>query len=71
MRTDIQFDEAHIPAAVSITMLRQGFGTKLSWVVDPEQEIVLAGRDDEDARVAGRLATAVGVSDSPASSPAA
>ena len=61
VRTDIQFDEAHIPGAVSITMLRQGFGTRLSWVADPEQEIVLAGRDDEDACVAGRLATAVGV----------
>ena len=61
VRTDIQFDEAHIPSAVSITMLRQGFGTRLSWVADPGQEIVLVGRDDEDARVAGRLATAVGV----------
>jgi hydroxyacylglutathione hydrolase len=61
VRTDIQFDEAHIPGAVSITMLRQGFGTKLSWVADPEQEIVFVGRDDQDARVAARLATAVGV----------
>ena len=61
VRTDLQFDEAHIPGAVSITMLRQGFGTKLSWVADPAQEIVLVGRDDEDAFVAGRLATAVGV----------
>ena len=61
VRTDLQFDEAHIPGAVSITMLRQGFGTKLSWVADREQEIVLIGRDDEDARVAGQLSTAVGV----------
>jgi hydroxyacylglutathione hydrolase len=61
VRTDLQFDEAHIPGAVSIPMLRQGFGTKLSWVADREQEIVLVGRDDEDALVAGRLATAVGV----------
>jgi hydroxyacylglutathione hydrolase len=61
VRTDLQFDEAHIPGAVSITMLRQGFGTKLSWVADPAREIVLVGRDDEDALVAGRLATAVGV----------
>jgi hydroxyacylglutathione hydrolase len=61
VRTDLQFDEAHIPGAVSITMLRQGFGTKLSWVADPAREIVLVGRDDVDALVAGRLATAVGV----------
>jgi hydroxyacylglutathione hydrolase len=60
-RTDLQFDEAHIPGSVSITMLRQGFGTKLSWVADREQEIVFVGRDDRDARLAARLATAVGI----------
>jgi rhodanese-related sulfurtransferase len=42
-------------------MLRQGFGTKLAWIADREQEIVLVGRDDDDARIAGRLATAVGI----------
>jgi len=61
VRTDLQFDEAHIPGAVCITMLRQGFGTKLAWVADRDQEIVLVGRDDEDARLAARLATAVGI----------
>ena len=61
VRTDLQFDEAHIPGAACITMLHQGFGTKLAWVADREQEIVLVGRDDEDARVAARLATAVGI----------
>jgi glyoxylase-like metal-dependent hydrolase (beta-lactamase superfamily II)/rhodanese-related sulfurtransferase len=61
VRTDLQFDEAHIPDAVCITMLHQGFGTKLAWVADREQEIVLIGRDDEDGRAAARLATAVGI----------
>jgi hydroxyacylglutathione hydrolase len=61
VRTDLQFDEAHIPGAACITMLHQGFGTKLAWVANREQEIVLVGRDDDDARVAGRLATAVGI----------
>jgi hydroxyacylglutathione hydrolase len=61
VRTDLQFDEAHIPGAACITMLRQGFGTKLAWIADREQEIVLVGRDDDDARIAGRLATAVGI----------
>jgi hydroxyacylglutathione hydrolase len=61
VRTDLQFDEAHIPGAACITMLHQGFGTRLAWVADREQEIVLVGRDDDDARVAGRLATAVGI----------
>jgi len=61
VRTDLQYDEAHIPGAVCITMLRQGFGTKLAWVADREQEIVLVGRDDDDARTAARLATAIGI----------
>ena len=61
VRTDLQFDDAHIPGSVFITMLRAGFGTKLAWVADRDQEIVLIGRDDEDGRVAARLATAVGI----------
>src|SRR3954453_6073859 len=61
VRTDLQFDEAHIPAAVAITALHAGFGTKLAWVADREQEIVLVGRDDDEGRRAARLATAVGI----------
>jgi hydroxyacylglutathione hydrolase len=61
VRTDLQFDEAHIPGSVSITALHAGFGTKLAWVADRDQEIVLVGRDDEEGRRAARLATAVGI----------
>jgi hydroxyacylglutathione hydrolase len=61
VRTDLQFDDAHIPGAVSNTMLRAGFGTKLAWIADADQEIVFIGRDDDDGRVAARLAVAVGV----------
>jgi glyoxylase-like metal-dependent hydrolase (beta-lactamase superfamily II)/rhodanese-related sulfurtransferase len=61
VRTDLQFDEAHIPGAVAITALHAGFGTKLSWVADREQEIVLVGRDDDEGRAAAKLATAVGI----------
>jgi glyoxylase-like metal-dependent hydrolase (beta-lactamase superfamily II)/rhodanese-related sulfurtransferase len=61
VRTDLQFDEAHIPASVSITALHAGFGTKLAWVADREQEIVLVGRDDDEGRAAAKLATAVGI----------
>jgi hydroxyacylglutathione hydrolase len=61
VRTDQQFDDAHIPDAVSIPMLNAGFGSKLAWLADREQEIVFVGRDDEDGRQAGRLAVAVGI----------
>jgi rhodanese-related sulfurtransferase len=42
-------------------MLRAGFGSKLAWLVDREQEVVFLGRDDEDGRRAGQLAVAVGI----------
>jgi hydroxyacylglutathione hydrolase len=60
-RTDLQFDDAHIAGSVSIPMMRAGFGSKLAWLADRDQEIVLIGRDDEDGREAGRLAVAVGI----------
>ena len=61
VRTELQFDEAHIPGAVCITALRAGFGSKLAWLADPEQPVVIVGRDDEDARTAVDLALAVGI----------
>ena len=35
VRTDLQFDDAHISGSVSNTMLRAGFGTKLAWIAEP------------------------------------
>jgi hydroxyacylglutathione hydrolase len=61
VRTDLQFDEAHIPGSIAITMLSAGFGTTLAWIANREQEIVLIGRDDEDARRAAQLAVAIGI----------
>ena len=61
VRTEQQFDEAHVPGAISITARRAGFGSKLAWLARPDQPIVLVGRDDEDARVAAELAAVVGL----------
>jgi len=61
VRTELQFDEAHVPRSVSITALRAGFGSKLAWLVEREQPVVLIGRNDEDARHAALLAAAVGI----------
>ena len=61
VRTDLQFDDAHVPGSVSNTMLRAGFGTKLAWIADRDQEIVFVGRDDDDGERASRLAVAVGI----------
>ena len=61
VRTDQQFDDAHIPGAICNPMLRAGFGSKLAWLADRDQDIVFVGRDDEDGRHAAQLAIAVGL----------
>ena len=48
VRTDQQFDDAHVPGAVCIPMLRAGFGSRLAWIADREQDVVFVGRDDAD-----------------------
>ncbi len=61
VRTELQFDEAHIPGSVCLTALRAGFGSKLAWLADPETPVLIVGRDDHDAREAGTLAAAVAI----------
>jgi glyoxylase-like metal-dependent hydrolase (beta-lactamase superfamily II)/rhodanese-related sulfurtransferase len=63
VRTELQYDEAHIPGAISITARRAGFGSKLAWLARPGQGLVLVGRDNEDALEAAELAAAVGLRD--------
>ncbi|MFL5859606.1 MAG: rhodanese-like domain-containing protein [Solirubrobacteraceae bacterium] len=62
VRTDLQFDDAHIPGAVCNPAGRAGFGTKLAWVTDRDRPLVLIGRDDADACLASTLAAAIGIS---------
>jgi glyoxylase-like metal-dependent hydrolase (beta-lactamase superfamily II)/rhodanese-related sulfurtransferase len=61
VRTELQYDDAHIPGSICNPAVRAGFGTKLAWVADRDREIVLIGRDDEDALRAARLAASVGI----------
>src|SRR3954454_22209316 len=61
VRTDLQFDDAHVPGAVCNPAVRAGFGTKLAWIAERERPTVFVGRDDDDARRAAQLAGAVGI----------
>ncbi|MFL5842842.1 MAG: rhodanese-like domain-containing protein [Thermoleophilaceae bacterium] len=61
VRTPFQFDDAHVPGAVCIPIVEAGFGSKLAWIADHDQEIVLIGRDDADAAHAAELAAAIGL----------
>jgi rhodanese-related sulfurtransferase len=61
VRTDLQFDDVHIHGSVCIPSFSPGFGSKLAWLADHDQEIVFIGRDDADGQRAAKLALAVGV----------
>jgi hydroxyacylglutathione hydrolase len=61
VRTAEQFDDAHIRGSVAITILQAGFGSKLAWLADRDRDIVVVGRDDDDARRAIQLGAAVGL----------
>lgn len=61
IRSERQFDQAHIPGAICLTILHAGFGTKLGWIAGAERQVVVVGRDDGDARRAASLAASVGV----------
>ena len=61
VRTDLLFDDAHVPGAICITALRGGFGSRLAWIADPDQPVVFVGRDDADALAAAELAQAVAI----------
>jgi hydroxyacylglutathione hydrolase len=55
-----EFDAAHAPGSLNVTMIQTGVGTRAAWVVDPESKVVLLAASDEDARRLGRLLEAVG-----------
>ena len=61
VRSDLQYDDAHIPGAISIPVLQAGFGTRLAWLADRDEPVAFVGRDDDDGRRAAKLAEAVGL----------
>lgn len=56
-RTNAQFDEAHIPGAISASSYETGFATKVASVLDPETRvIVVAGSEGYELEAAELLA---------------
>ena len=43
VRTDLQFDDSHIPEAVCVPAVEAGFGTRLAWLADRDQQIIPGG----------------------------
>jgi rhodanese-related sulfurtransferase/glyoxylase-like metal-dependent hydrolase (beta-lactamase superfamily II) len=60
-RTNEQFDEAHIPGAISASAYDTGFATKVARVVPPETEIVVVAASDGYELEAAELLASVGL----------
>jgi hydroxyacylglutathione hydrolase len=59
-RAPREFDAAHVPGSINVTMARSAVGTRAAWVVEPEDEVVVAAASDEEARRLAGLLEAVG-----------
>jgi hydroxyacylglutathione hydrolase len=62
-RDQREFDAAHVPGSINVTVNQSGVGTRAAWVVDPESEIIVAAEGDEEARSMVRMLEAVGFRD--------
>jgi glyoxylase-like metal-dependent hydrolase (beta-lactamase superfamily II)/rhodanese-related sulfurtransferase len=60
-RTNDQFDEAHIPGAISASAYDTGFATKVAKVVSPEVELIVVAASDGYELEAADLLASVGL----------
>ena len=60
-RTNDQFDEAHIPGALSTSAYDTGFATKVSRVAPPGADVIVVAGSDGDERDAAELLASVGM----------
>ena len=63
-RDQREFDAAHVPGSINVTMNQSGVGTAPLRVVDPESEIIVAAEGDEGPQMA-RMLEAVGFTQHP------
>jgi glyoxylase-like metal-dependent hydrolase (beta-lactamase superfamily II)/rhodanese-related sulfurtransferase len=59
-RDQREFDSAHVPGSINVTMNQSGVGTRAAWVVGLESEVIVAADGDEEARRMARMLEAVG-----------
>jgi rhodanese-related sulfurtransferase len=60
-RTNEQFDEAHVPGAISASAYETGFATKVAKVVSPDVELIVVAASDGYELEAAELLASVGL----------
>lgn len=59
-RDQREFDAAHAPSSINVTINQSGVGTRAAWVVDSETEVIVTANGDEEARRMARMLEAAG-----------
>jgi hydroxyacylglutathione hydrolase len=59
-RSPREFDGAHVPGSINVTMARSAVGTRAAWIVDPQSDVLVTAGSDGEAAKMGRLLEAVG-----------
>jgi len=59
-RDQREFDAAHVPGSINVTMNQSGVGTRAAWMVEPESEVIVTAEGDEEARRMIPMLEAVG-----------
>lgn len=59
-RDQREFDGAHAPGAINITMNQSGVGTRAGWMLDPDTTVITMADGDDQARAMIRMLEAVG-----------
>jgi len=55
-----EFDAAHIPGSINVTMVKAAVGTRAAWAVEPNAEVVVTAASDLDAKRMALMLQAVG-----------
>jgi hydroxyacylglutathione hydrolase len=59
-RDEREFDAAHVPGSINVTMNQSSVGTRAAWMVDSESEVITTAEGDEEARRMARMLEAIG-----------
>jgi hydroxyacylglutathione hydrolase len=59
-RDQREFDGAHVPGSINITMNQAGVGTRAAWAAEPESQVIVTASGEEESKRLIRLLEAVG-----------
>jgi hydroxyacylglutathione hydrolase len=55
-----EYDAAHVPGSINVTMVKAAVGTRAAWVVEPDTPVVVTAAGEADAKRMAAMLEAVG-----------